>query len=92
MVYYTKIERSVTMPNSKPQIYDETPINAISFIEDDFDLAFFELQANKKTAHSKTREKARIKRVRLQLIFGRIVLAIAAFLIFFLIYYVIYAW
>jgi len=91
MVYYTKIERSVTMPANKlPR--SEKPLNVISFIEDDFDFAENSLILMKKKAHIKTREKARIKRVRLQLFLGRIVLAIAAFLIFFLIYYVIYAW
>ena len=81
------------MPNHKfPR--SEQPMNVISFIEDEFDLAedSFDLAFMKKKAHTKTRKKARIKRVRLQLIMGRIALAVAAFLIFFLIYYVIYAW
>lgn len=84
------------MHNHKSQQHEspQNSMNVISFIEDEFDFTEdnFDLTFAKKTARTKMREKARIKRVRLQLIMGRIALAIAAFLIFFLIYYVIYAW
>jgi len=56
---------------------------AIKFDEDTFDLT-----EHRKAADTVCREKARVRRIRRQLALGKIFLAIAAFAIFLLLYYI----
>ena len=61
---------------------DEKEIKLPSFDEDSFDLS-----AHKKAADTVTREKAREKRSRRQVVLGKVLIAVLAFGIFFLLYY-----
>jgi hypothetical protein len=58
-------------------------INAMRFDEDSFDLA-----EHKKAADAVTREKARVKRVRRQVKYGKIILAVVTIIIFFLLFFI----
>lgn len=61
-------------------------IKSIRFEEDTFDLA-----EHKKAADAVTREKNRVNKIRRQVVVGKVIMAFAAFAIFFLIYYVLVA-
>jgi len=64
----------------------EKPVNIIRFDEDSFDLD----KIKKKATSARERDKnIRFKRTRRLLFIGRLSLAIAAFLIFFLLYMII---
>ena len=60
----------------------ESNVKPIGFDEDTFDLS-----AHKKAADAVTKRKSRFKRIRRQVVVGKVILAIIAVLIFFLIYY-----
>jgi len=64
----------------------KTNRKVMSFDEDSFDL-----NAHKKAADTVTREKARVKRVRRQVVVGKVVLAIVAFFVFILIFIIVAA-
>jgi hypothetical protein len=57
--------------------------NTMRFDEDSFDL-----HAHKKAATAVTQEKARVKRVRRQVKYGKIMLAIVTIIIFFILFFV----
>ena len=59
----------------------ENDVKPIGFDEDAFDL-----EAHKKAADAVTKRKTRVKHIRRQVAIGKIMLAIAAIAIFFLIY------
>ena len=59
----------------------ENDVKPIGFDEDAFDLT-----AHKKAADAVTKRKHRVKHIRRQVVIGKIMLAIAAIVIFFLIY------
>jgi len=61
---------------------DDRKTRMLSFEEDTFDL-----QAYKKAADAKRREKARIKRIHRKISVGKVVLAIAALSISIVLYY-----
>jgi len=56
-------------------------VKPLAFDEDTFDLA-----AHKKAANELTKGKSQVKRIRRQVVIGKVLLAIAAIIIFFLIY------
>jgi|GEM_PF-1983101 len=59
-------------------------VKPIAFAEDNFDLT-----AHKKAADAVTREKSRVKRIHRHVAIGKVLMAIAAIVIFFLIYYIV---
>jgi len=59
----------------------KTTSKVMSFEEDSFDLA-----EHKKAADTVTRQKAHVKRVRRQVAIGKAVMAVAAFIIFLLLF------
>jgi len=63
---------------------DDKKVKVLSFEEDAFDL-----QAYKKAADAKRREKARIKRIYRKISVGKVLLAIAAFSISVVLYYLL---
>jgi len=60
----------------------ENHVKSLAFDEDTFDLA-----EHKKAADAVTKKKSRFKRIRRQVVIGKVILAIVAVIIFFLIYY-----
>jgi len=62
----------------------DNEVKPLAFEEDNFDLT-----AHKKAADAVTREKSRIKRIHRHVAIGKILMAITAIIIFFLIYYIV---
>ena len=73
-----EIEKETEKTETKSEAMPE--ITPIGFEEDSFDLA-----AHKKAADAVTREKSRVKRVHRQVIVGKVMLALATVVIFYLI-------